>query len=148
MTPDHLVYRLQRCWRSALESTNFEWELPSTQGCRGRSAERRKAESRGDARVSGCKIFKAEDLPESNSSGYPAPFRDAQRKRWNRRLGDYGGLKNYGATFVRVEPGGQSSARHLRGIPGGYWGRPPLSESVGQRCCFPGRGRPHARRRG
>jgi hypothetical protein len=42
------------------------------------------------------KVFNPRDLPESNSSGYPAPFRDGQRKRWNRRLGDYGGLKNYG----------------------------------------------------
>src|SRR3954454_2045638 len=60
----------------------------------------------------GSKGFRPTDLPESNSSGYPAPFRDAQCKRWNRRLGDYGGLKNYGVNFVRVEPGGQSSARH------------------------------------
>jgi len=56
----------------------------------------------------GSKVFRPTDLPESNSSGYPAPFRDAQRKRWNRRLGDHGGLKNYGVNFVRVEPGGQS----------------------------------------
>jgi len=60
----------------------------------------------------GSKVFRPTDLPESNSSGYPAPFRDGQRKRWNRRLGDHGGLKNYGVNFVRVEPGGQSSARH------------------------------------
>ena len=60
----------------------------------------------------GSKVFRPTDLPESNSSGYPAPFRDAQGKRWNRRLGDHGGLKNYGVNFVRVEPGGQSSARH------------------------------------
>src|SRR6516225_750838 len=60
----------------------------------------------------GSKVFRPTDLPESNSSGYPASFRDAQRKRWNRRLGDHGGLKNYGVNFVRVEPGGQSSARH------------------------------------
>ena len=57
-------------------------------------------------------MFKPTDLPESNSSGYPAAFRNGQRKRWNRRAGDYGGLKNYGVNFVRVEPGGQSSARH------------------------------------
>jgi hypothetical protein len=60
----------------------------------------------------GSKVFRPTDLPESNSSGYPAPFRDGQRKRWNRRLGDHGGLKNYGVNFIRVEPGGQSSARH------------------------------------
>src|SRR5215204_5012957 len=65
-----------------------------------------------EGRVSGSKVFKPGDAPESNSSGYPAPFREDQRKRWNRRLGDYGGLKDYGVNFVRVEPGGQSSARH------------------------------------
>ena len=47
----------------------------------------------------GSKVFRPTDLPESNSSGYPAPFRDGQRKRWNRRLGDHGGLKNYGVNF-------------------------------------------------
>src|SRR3954447_5301204 len=60
----------------------------------------------------GSKVFKPTDLPESNSSGYPAPFRDGQRKRWNRRLADWGGLINFALNFVRVEPGGQSSARH------------------------------------
>src|SRR5215207_2501750 len=65
-----------------------------------------------EGRVSGSKVFKPGDAPESNSSGYPDPFREGQRKRWNRRLGDYGQLKNYGVHFVRVEPGGQSSARH------------------------------------
>ena len=60
----------------------------------------------------GCKVFRPIDLAESNSSGYPAPFREGQRKRWNRRLGDHGGLKNFGVNLVRVEPGGQSSARH------------------------------------
>ena len=62
--------------------------------------------------LSGCKVFKPMELPESNSSGYPAEFRDAQRKRWNRRLADHGGLKNFGVNYVRVEPRGQSSARH------------------------------------
>jgi uncharacterized cupin superfamily protein len=57
-------------------------------------------------------IFRPTDVAESNSSGYPAPFREGQRKRYNRRLGDHGGLKNFGVNFVRIEPGGQSSARH------------------------------------
>lgn len=52
--------------------------------------------------MSRVKVFRPTDLPESNSSGYPTPFRDAQRKRWNRRLGDHGGLENYGVNFVRV----------------------------------------------
>jgi uncharacterized cupin superfamily protein len=51
-------------------------------------------------------------LPESNSTSYPAPFRTANTMRWNRRLGDHAGLKNFGVNLTRIEPGGQSSARH------------------------------------
>jgi uncharacterized cupin superfamily protein len=60
----------------------------------------------------GSKVFKPSEVSESNSSNYPAPFREAQRKRFVRRLGDHAGLKNYGVNYVRVAPGGQSSARH------------------------------------
>src|SRR5262245_65987077 len=58
------------------------------------------------------KVFRPTDVPESNSSSYPEPFREGQRKRFNRRLGDHAGLKNYGVNLIRVLPGGQSSARH------------------------------------
>ena len=51
-------------------------------------------------------------LPQSNSTGYPEPFRAAQAKRWNRRLGNHAGMTNFGVNITRVEPGGQSSARH------------------------------------
>jgi uncharacterized cupin superfamily protein len=60
----------------------------------------------------GSTVFMPTDVPESNASGYPEPFREAQRKRYGRRLGDHAGLKNYGVTLTRVAPGGQSSARH------------------------------------
>jgi uncharacterized cupin superfamily protein len=60
----------------------------------------------------GSKIFKPADVSESNTSSYPEPYREGQRKRYNRRLGDHAGLKNYGVNLVRVVPGGQSSARH------------------------------------
>jgi uncharacterized cupin superfamily protein len=60
----------------------------------------------------GSKVFKPADVPESNASSYPEPFRAGQRKRYNRRLGDHAGLKNYGVNLIRVQPGGQSSARH------------------------------------
>jgi uncharacterized cupin superfamily protein len=60
----------------------------------------------------GAKVFRSTDVAENNASGYPEPFREAQRKRYNRRLGDHAGLKNYGVNCVRVLPGGQSSARH------------------------------------
>jgi len=60
----------------------------------------------------GSKVFRPADLSESNASSYPEPFREGQRKRYTRRLGDHAGLKNYGVNLVRVLPDGQSSARH------------------------------------
>ena len=60
----------------------------------------------------GSKVFRPADLSESNASSYPEPFREGQRKRYTRRLGNHAGLKNYGVNLVRVLPDGQSSARH------------------------------------
>ena len=60
----------------------------------------------------GSKVFLSSDVPEGSVSTYPAEFRPSQRKRHYRRLGDFGGLKNFGVNLVRVEPGGISSARH------------------------------------
>lgn len=56
--------------------------------------------------------FDPADLAESNATGYPAPFRAENSRRWFRRLGDHVGLTNFGVNLVRVVPGGQSSARH------------------------------------
>jgi uncharacterized cupin superfamily protein len=56
--------------------------------------------------------FDPHDLPESNATSYPEKFKSANSKRWNRRLGDHAGLKNFGVNLTRIEPGGQSSARH------------------------------------
>ena len=60
----------------------------------------------------GSKVFEVSDVAESNASTYPEPFREAQKKRTYRRLGEHAGLRNYGVNMVRVLPGGQSSARH------------------------------------
>lgn len=56
--------------------------------------------------------FDPRDVAESNATTYPAPFREANSHRWNRRLGEHAGLKNFGVNLTRIEPGGQSSARH------------------------------------
>jgi uncharacterized cupin superfamily protein len=56
--------------------------------------------------------FDPADIAESNATGYPAPFREANSARWNRRLGDHAGLSNFGVNLTRIVPGGQSSARH------------------------------------
>ena len=56
--------------------------------------------------------FDPADLAESNATSYPAAFRAINSNRWNRRLGDHVGLKNFGVNLTRIVPGGQSSARH------------------------------------
>lgn len=56
--------------------------------------------------------FVPTDLPESNFTSYPEPYRVENSRRWNRRLGDHVGLKNFGVNLTRIVPGGQSSARH------------------------------------
>ncbi|SJZ71554.1 Uncharacterized conserved protein, cupin superfamily [Enhydrobacter aerosaccus] len=56
--------------------------------------------------------FHPADVPESNATAYPAPFRAVNSQRWNRRLGDHGGLRNFGVNLTRIVPGAQSSSRH------------------------------------
>jgi uncharacterized cupin superfamily protein len=56
--------------------------------------------------------FDPTDVPESNATGYPEPYRAVNLKRHNRRLGDHVGLTNFGVNLTRIEPGGQSSHRH------------------------------------
>lgn len=62
--------------------------------------------------MTGPSGFDPLSLPESNSSSYPEPYRSDARRRWNRRLGDHAGLKNFGVNLTRVEPGGRTSQRH------------------------------------
>jgi uncharacterized cupin superfamily protein len=56
--------------------------------------------------------FDPDDVAESNATGYPEPLRAASQKRYNRRLGNHVGLKNFGVNLTRIVPGGQSSYRH------------------------------------
>ena len=57
-------------------------------------------------------VFDPWDVPESNATGYPEPFRTEAQRRYNRRLGDHAGLKNFGVNMTRILPGGRSSQRH------------------------------------
>lgn len=45
-------------------------------------------------------------------SSYPAPFTDSCAGRVKRRLGDHGGLKNFGINHVTLPPGSASAQRH------------------------------------
>lgn len=56
--------------------------------------------------------FDPKDVAESNFTTYPAAFKHVNSRRWNRRLGEHVGLKNFGVNLTRIEPGAQSSARH------------------------------------
>lgn len=60
----------------------------------------------------GSKIFRSTDVPESNATGYPEPFRELNMRRYARRIGAFGGIENFGVNLVRIVPGGQSSCRH------------------------------------
>ncbi|MBC2669113.1 cupin domain-containing protein [Novosphingobium piscinae] len=53
-----------------------------------------------------------ETIPQTNRTGYPAPFDAAVRGRWYRRLGPPGGLTQLTASHVVLEPGAWSSQRH------------------------------------
>jgi uncharacterized cupin superfamily protein len=86
--------------------------------------------------------FDPADIAESNATGYPEPFRAANSRRWNRRLGEHVGLKNFGVNLTRIVPGGQSSARHAHSKQDEFiWvvsGEIVLETNEGQQTLRPG----------
>lgn len=51
-------------------------------------------------------------VPPNHGSGYPQPFDAPCRGRVRRRLGDAGGLTDFGVNIMRLPPGNWSSQRH------------------------------------
>lgn len=51
-------------------------------------------------------------VPVHTGSGYPAPYADAMEGRSSLRVGDAGGLTQFGANIVILAPGARSSLRH------------------------------------
>lgn len=51
-------------------------------------------------------------LTPKRGSGYPEPYASMMSKRSYLRLGDAGGLTQFGANITILEPGGLSSMRH------------------------------------
>lgn len=51
-------------------------------------------------------------LPVWTGSSYPAPYAEMMAGRTSLRLGDAGGLTQFGANLIRLEPGALSSLRH------------------------------------
>src|SRR5438046_9852432 len=69
---------------------------------------------RGMTEVSKLKrpAFDPGAVSESNFTSYPEGHRAINQMRYNRRLGDHAGLRNFGVNLTRIIPGGQSSFRH------------------------------------
>lgn len=51
-------------------------------------------------------------IPAKGGSTYPGKLADAMAGRTSQRLGDAGGLSQYGVNLVRLAPGAMSSLRH------------------------------------
>jgi uncharacterized cupin superfamily protein len=51
-------------------------------------------------------------VPERKGSAYPAPFHLKAGERVRQRLGDAGGLADFGVNLMRLPPGAWSSQRH------------------------------------
>ena len=51
-------------------------------------------------------------VPARKGSGYPAPFDAPCAERVRRRLGDAGGLQDFGVNLMHLPAGGWSSQRH------------------------------------
>lgn len=52
------------------------------------------------------------DVPEKTGSIYPAPYAAMMAGRSSLRLGDAGGLTQFGVNLVTLQPGAMSSLRH------------------------------------
>ena len=51
-------------------------------------------------------------VPSRTGSGYPAPYDAPCASRMRLRLGDAGGLRDFGVNLMTLPPGGWSSQRH------------------------------------
>ena len=51
-------------------------------------------------------------VPKHKGTRYPAPFNDPCAARVRQRLGDAGGLTDFGVNLMRLPPGNWSSQRH------------------------------------
>jgi uncharacterized cupin superfamily protein len=53
--------------------------------------------------------------PEKKGSGYPQPFQAHNNAKYRRKLGDAGGLTQFGVNHLRLPPGQWSAERHWHG---------------------------------
>lgn len=56
--------------------------------------------------------LRVETIPKRVGTGYPAPFRAVSAGRLRQRLGDAGGIGDFGVNLTSLPPGQWSSQRH------------------------------------
>lgn len=80
-------------------------------------------------------------VPERKGVGYPAPFDALSAARIRQRLGDAGGLTDFGINLTRLPPGNWSSQRHWHSHEDEcvyvVEGELVLIEDRARRCCGP-----------
>lgn len=57
-------------------------------------------------------IINLSQVPVSQGTGYPEPFKDAVAGRSRQRVGNAAGLTNFGVNLTTLAPGAQSALRH------------------------------------
>lgn len=51
-------------------------------------------------------------VPQRKGTGYPSPYNEKSLDRLRQRLGDAGGIKDFGVNITQLPPGGWSAQRH------------------------------------
>ena len=84
----------------------------------------------------------APPFPSRTGSGYPAPYDEPCRERRVEKLGDAGGLTQFGVSRVTLPPGAWSSQRHHHSAEDELvyvlQGHPTFIDDVGERELSPG----------
>ena len=87
-------------------------------------------------------VFHLDDVPVRTGSGYPEPFDAPCRERAVQKLGDHGGLDQFGVSRITLPPGAWSSQRHWHSAEDELVivveGQPTLITDGGQQVLGPG----------
>jgi uncharacterized cupin superfamily protein len=82
------------------------------------------------------------DVPGNTGSGYPDPLKAVAEHRLKRRLGNHGGLNNFGVNMVTLPPKSGSALRHHHSLQDEFIyivsGNPTLVTDAGEQTLNPG----------
>lgn len=87
-------------------------------------------------------VFDPFDVPGTTGSSYPEPLKAVAEHRLKRRLGNHGGLNNFGVNMVTLPPGSGSALRHHHALQDEFVyiisGTPTLVTDAGEQTMTPG----------